>query len=266
MKIGERVWHILAKMKKCCAGSSLLVALGDHQSGDQGPQSTQHPPPQPLEEEIPRVARTTPLRAGAHARGLGEPFNSAAMPSFYQPDVVGHHRRADGSTQDLSYADVANRSGTGTPRPAPTPSTRFRTSSPRTPSSRSASATQRTSCNVAKTDVEVMYFYHLTDGKIAEFWVLSNADFDYTALVLPVCRRPSRAAGEPRPPVAGSARRPVDRLWLQRAAGAVAADPLGDVAEHQQADERHERRQRAPLHDVDAQQPERVKRRAPTAR
>jgi len=27
----------------------------------------------------------------------------------------------------------------------------------------------------------VMYFYHLNDGKIAEFWVLSNADFAYTA-------------------------------------------------------------------------------------
>jgi hypothetical protein len=28
---------------------------------------------------------------------------------FYHRDVVGHHRRADGSTQDLGYDDVANR-------------------------------------------------------------------------------------------------------------------------------------------------------------
>jgi hypothetical protein len=38
-----------------------------------------------------------------------EPFDSSAMPSFYQRDVVGYHRRADGSTQELDYDDIANR-------------------------------------------------------------------------------------------------------------------------------------------------------------
>jgi hypothetical protein len=28
---------------------------------------------------------------------------------------------------------------------------------------------------------EVIYFYHLKDGKIAEFWLLSDTDFDYKA-------------------------------------------------------------------------------------
>jgi hypothetical protein len=37
------------------------------------------------------------------------PFNSSAMPRFYDQDVIGHHRRADGSTQELNYADIANR-------------------------------------------------------------------------------------------------------------------------------------------------------------
>ena len=28
---------------------------------------------------------------------------------------------------------------------------------------------------------EVIYFYHLRDGKIAEFWVLADVPFDYKA-------------------------------------------------------------------------------------
>jgi hypothetical protein len=28
---------------------------------------------------------------------------------------------------------------------------------------------------------EVNYFYHLRDGKISEFWLLAEVDFDYLA-------------------------------------------------------------------------------------
>lgn len=38
-----------------------------------------------------------------------EPFDSSAMPRFYHRDVAGHHRRADDSTQELDYDDIANR-------------------------------------------------------------------------------------------------------------------------------------------------------------
>ena len=29
--------------------------------------------------------------------------------------------------------------------------------------------------------MEVIYFYHVRDGKIAEFWVLADVAFDYKA-------------------------------------------------------------------------------------
>jgi hypothetical protein len=32
-----------------------------------------------------------------------------------------------------------------------------------------------------KIDVEMIYFYHLREGKVAEFWLQANVDFDYKA-------------------------------------------------------------------------------------
>jgi hypothetical protein len=32
-----------------------------------------------------------------------------------------------------------------------------------------------------KIDVEMIYFYHLREGKVAEFWLQANGDFDYKA-------------------------------------------------------------------------------------
>jgi hypothetical protein len=37
-------------------------------------------------------------------RAVWEPFGPAAMPRFYQRDVIGHHRR-----QEISYADIETR-------------------------------------------------------------------------------------------------------------------------------------------------------------
>jgi hypothetical protein len=32
-----------------------------------------------------------------------------------------------------------------------------------------------------KIDVEMMYFYHLREGRVSEFWLQANVDFDYKA-------------------------------------------------------------------------------------
>jgi hypothetical protein len=85
-----------------------------------------------------------------------EPFNSSAMPRFYHPNVVGHHRRADGSTQELSYADVAGRLDWD-------------------------KQTSADAVTGGKVDVEVWYLYHLADGKVKEFWTVASVDFDYKA-------------------------------------------------------------------------------------
>jgi predicted ester cyclase len=110
-----------------------------------------------------------------------EPFDSSAMSSFYQRDVVGYQRRADGSTQELDYDDIANRLDWDTQTSANAIyeiqdiiaeedrfAIRFRYTADFIPTGE-------------KVDVEVMYFYHLRDGKMAEWWLQSSADFDYRA-------------------------------------------------------------------------------------
>ena len=110
-----------------------------------------------------------------------EPFDSSAMPSFYQRDVVGYHRRANGSTQELDYDDIANRLDWDTQTSANAVyeiqdiiaeedrfAIRFRYTADFIPTG-------------GKVDVEVMYFYHLRAGRVAEWWLQSSADFDYRA-------------------------------------------------------------------------------------
>jgi predicted ester cyclase len=114
-------------------------------------------------------------------RQVWEPFDSSAMPRFYHRDVIGHHRRADGSTQELGYDDVAKRLDWDKQTSADAVydvrdivaeedrfALRFVYTADFVPTG-------------GKIDVEVMYFYHLRDGKVAEFWTLSNADYDYRA-------------------------------------------------------------------------------------
>jgi hypothetical protein len=112
---------------------------------------------------------------------VGEPFDSSAMPRFYHRNVVGYHRRADVSTQELHYDDIANRldwdKQTSTNavydvRDIIAGEDRF--------AIRFVYTTDFVPTN-GKTDVDMMYFYHLRDSKIAEWWLLTNADFDYKA-------------------------------------------------------------------------------------
>lgn len=102
------------------------------------------------------------------------PFDHTALPRFYHPDVVGHHR-----AQTLALADIANRlqwdvQNFGNPvydiRDIVAEANRF-------------AIRFLYSCTMIGTEevfaTEVIYFYHLRDGRIAEFWLLSGIDFDY---------------------------------------------------------------------------------------
>lgn len=108
-----------------------------------------------------------------------EPFDSSAMPRFYHRDVVGHHRRGDGSEQELHYDDTANRldwdKQTSTNavydiRDIIAEEDRF--------AIRFVYTADFLPTN-GKTDVDVMYFYRLREGKVAEWWLLGSAEFDY---------------------------------------------------------------------------------------
>jgi len=110
-----------------------------------------------------------------------EPFDSSAMPRFYHRDVVGYHRRADGSTQELYYDDIVNRldwdkqtsaNAVYDVRDIIAGEDRF--------AIRFVYTADFVPTN-GKTNVDVMYFYHLIDNKIAKWWLLANADFDYQA-------------------------------------------------------------------------------------
>ncbi len=103
-----------------------------------------------------------------------EPFNHLAVPRFYHQDVVGHHRK-----QTLTFDDVVNRLqwdvlNFGDPiydiREIVADGDKFAIRFIYT-------------CALIKESAqlvtEVTYFYRLRDGKVSEFWLLSDADFDY---------------------------------------------------------------------------------------
>jgi predicted ester cyclase len=108
-------------------------------------------------------------------REVWEPLDARAVPRFYHHDVIGHNRQ-----QLLTFDDVVHRIVTDHSR-YPNPvfdiqdivaaqdkwAIRFIFTS--TGSTRQGSTT------------EVIYFYHLRDGKISEFWVLADVAFDYKA-------------------------------------------------------------------------------------
>ncbi len=102
------------------------------------------------------------------------PFDHAAVPRFYHPDMVGHHRAQVLTVDDvvqrlkwdrLNFRDpnydiqniIADMNGFAI---------RFLYSC-----TLIASGERFTS--------EVNYFYRLRNGKISEFWLLSDSDFDY---------------------------------------------------------------------------------------
>lgn len=104
------------------------------------------------------------------------PFDHAAVSRFYQPDMVGHHR-----TQVLTVEDVVERLKWD----------RLNFRDPVYDIQDIVADTDRFAirflyaCTLIATGqrfaTEVNYFYRLRDGKIAEFWLLSDADFDYKA-------------------------------------------------------------------------------------
>jgi predicted ester cyclase len=110
-----------------------------------------------------------------------EPFNSSAMPRFYHPNVVGHHRRADGSTQELSYADVAGRLDWDKQTSADAVYKIQDIVAERDKFALRFIYTATFRPTGGKVDVEVWYLYHLADGKVKEFWTVASVDFDYKA-------------------------------------------------------------------------------------
>jgi predicted ester cyclase len=112
---------------------------------------------------------------------IWQPFESVAMPGFYHPDVIGHHRRADGSTQELGYTDIANRLDWDKQTSA---NAIYNIQDVIAEDDKFALRfiyTANFRPTGGKIDVEVWYFYHLKDGKVAEFWTVSSADYDYKA-------------------------------------------------------------------------------------
>jgi predicted ester cyclase len=102
------------------------------------------------------------------------PFDFTKLPEFYHADVIGHHRG-----QTIRIADIENRLRRD----------RIHWSDPiydikNLIADEDAfalrflySATQLSSGK--RDEVEVFYFYRLTDGRINEFWTLASIDFDY---------------------------------------------------------------------------------------
>ncbi len=100
------------------------------------------------------------------------------VPQFYRRDVVGYHDGYHGS-QELGYHDIVNRLDWDK-----------QTFSDPVYDIRDIIAVEdrfairfNYTANIIATDEEAgseaAYFYHLKDGKIAEFWLLADVDFDY---------------------------------------------------------------------------------------
>jgi predicted ester cyclase len=103
-----------------------------------------------------------------------ETFDHTALPRFYHADMVGHHRDQTLTLDDVSARlqwDVLN---FGEPvydiRNLVAGEDEFAIRFVYT-------------CTMIKTGekfrTEVIYFYRLEGGKVAEFWLLSDAAFDY---------------------------------------------------------------------------------------
>lgn len=104
------------------------------------------------------------------------PYDADAVPRFYHPDMKGHH-----GIQEITLDQVATRLrtdgahfGGGTYQIEEILASeegfaiRFRF---------------KAQVNAEGTilDEQVAYFYHLRDGKIAEFWLFADLSFDYNA-------------------------------------------------------------------------------------
>ena len=104
------------------------------------------------------------------------PLSAQAVPQFYRRDVVGYHRK-----QRLTYDDVINRllydrTHFGNPvydiQDIVVAEDKFAIRF-------SYSAVMLSAAQ--KVAADVIYFYHLKDGVISQFWLLADMDFDYRA-------------------------------------------------------------------------------------
>jgi predicted ester cyclase len=104
-----------------------------------------------------------------------ERFDAEAVPRFYHRDVIGHHRK-----QRLTFDDVVHRLVTDHPR---YPNPKFDIKDIVAAEDKWAIRFVFTADQASgpPISVEVNYFYHLRQGKISEFWLLSDIDFDYRA-------------------------------------------------------------------------------------
>ena len=108
-------------------------------------------------------------------REVWEPLDAQAVARFYRRDVIGHNRQ-----QVLTYDDVVHRIVTDHPR---YPNPVFDIQDIVATEDKWAIRFIFTSTGPTGQCVttEVIYFYHLRDGKIAEFWLLADVAFDYKA-------------------------------------------------------------------------------------
>jgi ketosteroid isomerase-like protein len=105
-----------------------------------------------------------------------EPFDYTAVEHFYNRDVRGHNR-----SQELLYEDVVNRLRSDSGRFA---NPLYDITDIIASEEKFAIRFIYTATVVATgepVETEVNYFYHLRDGKISEFWVLADIEFDYKA-------------------------------------------------------------------------------------
>jgi predicted ester cyclase len=103
------------------------------------------------------------------------PLDPEPVPRFYRRDLVGWNRK-----QRLTYDDVVHRLVADRPRYA----------DPHYDIQDIIAAEGKFAIRFAFTatlgdgqpvSAQANYFYHLRDGKISEFWLLADVDFDYRA-------------------------------------------------------------------------------------
>lgn len=122
------------------------------------------------------MSETTRAFAIRLMQEVWQPFDAAAVPRFYHPDMVGHHR-----AQRLGRDDVVRRlewdrchfsNAVYDIQDIVADSDRF-------------ALRFVYGCTLVATGqrftTEVNYFYRLRNDRISAFWLLSDADFDYTA-------------------------------------------------------------------------------------
>lgn len=104
------------------------------------------------------------------------PFDAAKVPEFYHADMIGHHR-----AQIIDYQDVVNRLVWDVDRFGDQVYDIRDIIAEESKFSIRFVFQCRLVENGADFTTEVIYFYHLRGGKISEWWLLSDHDFDYKA-------------------------------------------------------------------------------------